>query len=388
VNINSYLEDYNSAYNGYSLEELEFQLENINFSLEQYYDVLESNQLSLEDSVGYEKGSVGGRLWDDWLTTRTRLFRGILDLLRSKEAAIRSYRGLLEKERMRLIKDLNGMESNHSASFVSMEKYWLYPDNTYPDSIMRAVLKDLSESKKLLLDSPKLAVTNIAKLGDIVKGANCSTEETLNQTFFKTVEQLKSVEDIIGKNIYGDHKTFLYSTMVFSSLPEKIAKPFSTRAEYLAKRNKLVVLSGDSSEDAIKVIILAVTALFPLGGWVWGAVRNLTTPGFTLSNRDMHTLLDYGINYLDTAMHALNSIRTANEETLQAFLKVNTILAKLSESDKNDPALIKKMRDFVTSYSMNFISFTDRNAMPMIDREIKMAKGIFYLVKRTIGRKA
>jgi len=210
----------------------------------------------------------------------------------------------------------------------------------------------------------------------------------LNQTFFKKVEQLKSVEDIIGKNIYGDFKTFLYSTLVFSTLPEKIAKPFTTRAEYLAKRNKLAILSGDSTEDSIKAVIMVVTVFLPLGGWVWGAARNLMTPGFTLSNRDMHTLLDYGINYLDTAMHALNSIRTANEETLQAFLKVNTILAKLSESDKNDPALIKKMRDFVTSYSMNFISFTDRNAMPMIDREIKMAKGIFYLVKRTIGRKA
>lgn len=388
LNINTYLEEYNNPYSECSMEELDFQLENIDFALEQCYNELEEPEISLEDKVIHDAGSFSGRMWDDWLTSKTRLFRGIADLLRSKESAIKAYRKLLERESTKLRNDLSGDNSNHSASFVSMEKYWQFPNAAYPTSIISAVTKDLNESKKLLLDAPKSALTNIAKLGDIVKGADSSTEETLKHTFFNKVEQLKSVEEIIGSSIYFNYNTFLYTTIVLSNAPEKYYKSFYSRIDLLAKKNKLIVINGDSTHDAVKAIIVAITPRFPLGGLVWGLIRVLSPPGFTLTNREMGNLLAYADNFLDVAETSLVGIKKANEEASHILLKINTLLAEIKKEGKGDKATIKQMTDFITGYSTNMLSFIDKPMLQMVNREIKMAKGIFYMVARTIGRKA
>jgi len=380
-----------SIHDSMSLEELSFEMELLDYSLEGYYAelaalhdsiIVSSAEVSLEDVVGANLGSLSGRGWDDLITKYKRFFSGILDAVRSKESATKAYRNKLAESEQKVMEYLSKNSSqNHSASFITMEKYWLYPNGKYPNKILPAVSDDLKYSQELLTQGPLKAIKASEEVNKIVESTVFTSEETVHKSMFLKMKNIDTVESIVGPKIYNNRDLFLYQTVVTSKLPKREKKDDETLFTTLNVRNPLVIKNGGAAHD-VKNAALSFVA-----GHVGNSDRIVNTPGFTLSTKELSTLLEYGNTYLDSAESYLARVQRqlgAVQSSINHLFQY-----KLPNSDKKpDKASVKKVFDLAFTYHLNLMGFVDKPMHDFVNRQIKMSKGIHYLVVRTIGRKA
>jgi hypothetical protein len=409
-NLSQYFQTPENPYDEYSIEEIDFELELIDTALENFQieldllgekaslvfsqetlsiETVESIKEffpSFEDYVSDDAGGGWGRMWDDWLTTRRRLVAGILDAVRSKKSAIKAYRKKLTNRDSKIDRFMARKDSQiHTASFVSMEKYWLYANNSYPKSIIGAVLQDLKESQHFLNECPKIVLSEVSKLIGLIKGGNYSSKETIEKSFLSKLKTLKSIEEIVGPTLYGKADVLLYKTIIISTSPEKHQDKSLTRAEILTKTNRLTVITGDTSQDTINALITLSWGLGPIVAAVPTALRQYFAKGFTISTSELKSLVQYGHSYLDTAESCLDKAEHLNSEFNHLFEKVVDAIPHQNNSNTDHKAVAFAL-NLAVNHTHNLSMFIGKPMQTMINRNIKVAKGIFYLVTRTIGR--
>jgi len=377
-------------YENLSLEELSFNIELLDDSLESFYAELEylqgvaysNEQVGLEDVVKANLGSLSGRHWDDYITTYKRLFTGIVDAVRSKNSAIRAYRKSLSDSQRSLENYLarNGSTNSHSASFVAMEKYWLYANNKYPTSIMSSVANDLTAAKRLLTEGPAKAIKASEQVNKIVQGTVFTSDETIYKSMFLKMKNIDTVESIIGPQIFNKRDLFLYGTVVTIKYNEREKIEDETLYNRLNFRNPLTIITGGAAEDV-------KNAGYKLTVGAKNLDRIVNTPGFKISSKELSTLLEHGNEYLDSAesylAHVPNQLGIIQRDINSLF----EFVPNLVNGKKPDKKQVKKVFDLALTYYLNLMGFVDKPMHEFVNRQIKMSKGIHYLVTRTIGRK-
>lgn len=330
--------------------------------------------LGFEDIVSDNEGSRLGRLWDDFFTTRHRVIQGIVDTLRSNKKTIKAYRNKIAAKQKKLIKSSGADSDQHSASFVSMEKYWLNVAGEYPRSVVGAVEVDFDKSSNLIKNAPKVAVDEIKRISDFVyKNSNKGAD--LTNLLEKEAKNWKTLEEIIGPGIYNKPDLFLYRTAITG--PTKVSKTLDD----LGSKNNIMVISGGWGPDIINALTLVAPTFISIIGVGLQIYRNqVATPGFTLTGRELRKLSDYAIKYLDSAEAGYNDL-------INHLTTVNVILSntnsKLAENDDVDHSTVAKVLNVINNDSQ----LVGKDMMKMVDRQIKVAKGINYLLMRTINRK-
>lgn len=382
-----------------SLGELSFALETIDDDLKVAFSVLETHDKvtdhiaehgleSINDTALVKwfpnleskrnpNASILMGFWDDWFTTRHRLIQGIVDLLRKKEKTIGAYRRKLRSKQFAIAKnELASYNRLHEATFISMEKYWLYPNGSHPEDIVEAVKKDFKDTSTFLEGVPHAVESSFKDLHNVIKRAS---RESVMDTLDRHSTQLKSPVELVPGMEPNATSRYLYRTALIIGNTER---PEGNSFERLATPVEIRVISGGWGSDVVNGILTTINGILrpailsPLG--LVTMVRSIISEPFSLTSDEVIELHQYGSMYLESAEEGIARARTS--------------LNKIDTHSKEIKGLLDEQNiDMETSrllarYMANLTKLVEKPFSDITNRQIKMAKGINYILMRTVSR--
>lgn len=289
--------------------------------------------------------------------------------MRRKEKTIKAYRRKLQKKGEKIQKqDLSGLNSFHQATFVSMEKYWLFANGKYPTSLLSTLENDFKLTSTFLTQTPEDVVSTMDRLESIIKA---SSSKSLMDDLDKGTSRLSDIQTLVPKGMVNKGDALLYRTALLITEPPK-TKGFSALSEPV----QIKLIKGDWGNDTLNATLTIFQGLTGIA--LFSIVRNVIQESFDVTSDDIVKIHDLGNKYLDNAEE---SIRIG----INSLNKINTLTAEIGghlsdiEATSDDAAKISR-------YIANMTNLVSKPHNQMTDRQIKIAKGINYLLIRSIGR--
>lgn len=356
-----------------SIEDIEFALESIDNGLNKLYSEMYAME-NIEDHVsqfgiesieeiindfnnfGLEQTLMKKHLymiWDEWFTIRHRFFQGIVDLLRSKEKNIEAYKKKLASKGESIAKkDLKNIDGMHIATYIAIEKFWKFNNGKYPTNIAGALSTDFSEMKDVLDVLPKNVATTIDTLFDIIKSSKDDVEKVLDDKFKK----LLSIPDLFPKKVINVDNRYLLRTIIFI---KNDSKPIDFKT--LTNKIDVKIKYGGVVDDLINAY-----------------VPDAEVEEFTITSKDIVKIHEFGLSYLDLASDSIKSL-------IKYISDIENNTRQIGELMK-DKELTREDASDISKYISNITSVLGKPYDQLINRQIKMAKGINYLLIRSINR--
>lgn len=379
------------------LEDLELELECIDSNLKLIFSELDAhtqlgekvNRYGLESidqselselypNLGSESfGSILMTFWDDFFSTRHRLVQGIVDLLRDKKKTIVAYRKkLLAKQKKADIRKLANSQGKHDVTFVSIEKFWLTASGSYPNDILGKLEKDYADTSAFITQTPKDVISALEDLNRTIRG---SSSENLIADLDKQSKNLPSPYDVVPDGMPNNSKDYLYRTALLMDKKPDHRDFSSLSSESFAVK----LIKGDWANDTFNAALTLIPHLTTIRFVrqivsIATVIRSVAQYSTKVSSKDLVKINDLGFEYLDSAEQGIDT-------NIDSLNEINKVTENIGESLKNIEASPEDAK-IVSRYITNLTSVVTEPHHQMVERQVKMAKGINYLLMRTVGR--
>lgn len=334
---------------------------------------------SLEGKVNKKDGSFLLRAWDDYFTTRYRLIQGIVDNIRSLEKNVKAYRKKLKSKQIKTLKKIN--ESNndiHRASFIAIEQYFQYADQTYPDDLMVAVENDYTKSQELINNIHNNVIDELSNFSKIIKSTDIEIGGAINPKFNSKLKEIRPSFEFIPKTIFLNPKSMLMSSLILASQTPDAIKTKESNLERIGVRNEISLKFGEWRHDLGNALTTIFAPYLGLIGLALTVYREVNVPGYTLDNGELLKMNDIATSQLDSV-----------EKSLSVSSKLYKDMAKLSDEIKDNIQKNGEITDYTSNLIIGYISnmgdLIKLSGMDVAKRNFQMAKGINIMLFRTIN---